>query len=101
MAKVPRTTDDGELWFVEASFDVPAGRLLGGGWAMVVARSPREARNLAQTALRSEWERRTGEWIAFERDSFSYSKVERTSATSVRPIAAHVERRPRNDLSPD
>jgi hypothetical protein len=88
-----RSVDDGDLWFVEGKFDVPAGRLQGSGWAIVVARSPREARLMAQTALRGTWERETGEWVDFDRDSFSFSRIERLDDRRVRPIAAHVERR--------
>jgi hypothetical protein len=91
MPKSPRSPEDGDLWFVQAQFDVPAGRLAGTGWAVVVARSRREARLMAQTAMREEWQRRTGDWVAFERDTFSYSRVEQISATTVRPIASHVE----------
>jgi hypothetical protein len=93
-----RTPDDGDLWFVAAQFDVSAGRLAASGWAIVVARSRREARLLAQTSMRAEWERRTAEWVPFNAEAFCYSAVERIDPRTVRPIAAHVERTPPDSL---
>jgi hypothetical protein len=91
-----RGPEDGELWWIEARFDTEAGLRDGAGWAVVIARSAREARLLAQTAIRGEWERSTAEALPLDRDAWSYARVKRCDPHRVRPIAAHVERHRRD-----